>query len=648
MSSAKFDPPPVPTRIEAFAAAARRRHKLPLIGELSVSEALGHTSFLLAGAAWGCPDILNLRMLSVSSGAATLFFTFFHPVGKPLWIPFGWNIVFMVINLTHISGILAARWEAENLPEQALELYRQVFATHALSQVEFARLLHAGTWTTFRSGSILQEEGQPSNSLFLIVQGGAEVHFEGRHTHNIRSHQFVGDMGISSGIAVPGPVTGVARVETTKQTTCLVWRRQLLHELMQDSPELANAMQAAVSADVVRKLQDPDTRVGDPDMWQRMWRARYGSVLKAVLDEGKITPTHRQQLSQFRDLHQVTEQDHQRILEQAGWTVDQFEVGERPHAAPGAEGRAARQSRKRLSRSATKLIECEQSPLALWDARKHLVASVQERLNAFFDTDALEVDGEYGPLTQQAVELFQSTAGLKVCGRVGPATWGALRTVHRSKLESELLLSVVRGYDEKLDVETALLQRKLQIVLGDDCVTADGNYGPRTRLAVERFLKDNNIKGTSGDISQLTPHAVALLRERHLVALEQKALCAAEEQAATKLQTVPVTNQDIKLLQLVLNQVMGRKMVLVDGIYGPNTKAAISEFRQTYGLPAEGDVGEQLQVVTSVLREEAKRREGGNPVASTSAQTYKPATARQKKRHLSDLSLDFSIEADDR
>ena len=40
---------------------------------------------------------------------------------------------------------------------------------------------------------------------------------------------------------------------------------------------------------------------------------------------------------------------------------------------------------------------------------------------------ALSVDGEFGPLTQQAVELFQAQCGLRVCGRVGPSTWSALR-----------------------------------------------------------------------------------------------------------------------------------------------------------------------------------------------------------------------------
>ena len=36
-------------------------------------------------------------------------------------------------------------------------------------------LLQAGTWTTLRKGATLQEEGQPSASVFLLVSGGADV-----------------------------------------------------------------------------------------------------------------------------------------------------------------------------------------------------------------------------------------------------------------------------------------------------------------------------------------------------------------------------------------------------------------------------------------------------------------------------------------
>ena len=157
---------------------------VPVLGPMCPSEAFGHAAFMLAGTAFLEPDILYLRAISIVAGGATLVFTYFHPTGRPLWLPFGWNVVFMLINVTQIYRILQDCSEAKKLPPQALELWRSVFAAHGLSDVEFSKLLAAGTWTTFRKGTTLQEEGQPSNSVFIIVHGGADVLVRGEKAHN--------------------------------------------------------------------------------------------------------------------------------------------------------------------------------------------------------------------------------------------------------------------------------------------------------------------------------------------------------------------------------------------------------------------------------------------------------------------------------
>ena len=223
----------------ALAVALRtKRLRLPLLGKLSVSELFGHTAFALAATAFLDPDILNLRLLSVASGAATLIFTYYHPVGRPLWLPFGWNVLFMTINAGHIYSILSSKWEAERMPPQAVDLWKAVFSHQGVSAVDFNKLLACGTWTTLRKGTALQAEGQPSASIFLLVQGGADVSVGGTKTHRLSQHQFIGDMGLSSGIAISQPVRGVATVTTNQQTTCLVWSRAALHELLEREPML--------------------------------------------------------------------------------------------------------------------------------------------------------------------------------------------------------------------------------------------------------------------------------------------------------------------------------------------------------------------------------------------------------------------------
>ena len=181
----------------------RQTRRFPITNHpVSISGLFGHAAFVLSGTAFLEPDILQLRVFSVAAGASMLVFAFFHPVGVSLWLPFGWNVVFMVINSAWIYRILSAEQSAKELPAAALELWHDVFQVHGLSAVDFARLLGASTWTTLRKGEVLQEEGKASNSLFLIVKGGANVTYDGEHSHALREHQFIGAMGLSAGIAV--------------------------------------------------------------------------------------------------------------------------------------------------------------------------------------------------------------------------------------------------------------------------------------------------------------------------------------------------------------------------------------------------------------------------------------------------------------
>jgi len=602
---------------------------MPLLGGISVSASFGHVAFMLSGTAFLEPDILQLRILSVAAGAATLVFTYWHPVGRPLWLPFGWNIVFMLINGAHIYSILSKRKQAESLPKQAVDLWRAVFGAHALSAVDFDKLLQVGTWTTFRKGTVLQEEGQPSNSLFLIVRGGADVYKGGKQCHALHEHQFIGDMGLSSGIVLEGPVLGVAHVETNTQTTCLVWRRQQISELMDSSPLIAAAVRAAVSEDVVRKHSSPHAASKSEHVGE-LWRARYASILHAVLAPGELSEQQREQLRQYRTTHGISDEAHALLLRENAWSPAEYEEGKRLESAPPSRLRLAhtpssdlvdgakkgRRPLGRISGLRQRRISYGEWPggesVSMWDSRKQYVMAVQERLNAFFGTKALEVDGEFGPLTQQAVELFQAQCGLRVCGRVGNATWTALRQAHRQKLESDQLLSVVRGFDEQVELDVMLLQRRLQAVVGEECVTADGVYGPRTKKAVQEFLmrhSPDELKHRDGDAetpTELPAQAAAMLRELHVNQLEQKVL---RERFLNTPEPVEDTVANVRLLQLGLIQVLGKKHgVVADGVYGERTRVAVEAFQETFGLPIGGDVSEQLAIVLSVLRSEPARQ----------------------------------------
>ncbi len=103
------------------------------------------------------------------------------------------------------------------------------------------------------------------------------------------------------------------------------------------------------------------------------------------------------------------------------------------------------------------------------------------------------VDGRYGTATATAVKTFQQLAGLRSDGTVGPVTWDALYAAAQSG-------GAVSGYPgirlqqgtEGAAVQSA--QQKLQALVPG--LTADGQYGTKTREAVRAF---QTVEGLTPD-----------------------------------------------------------------------------------------------------------------------------------------------------
>jgi hypothetical protein len=101
------------------------------------------------------------------------------------------------------------------------------------------------------------------------------------------------------------------------------------------------------------------------------------------------------------------------------------------------------------------------------------VRKLQRSLGAL-GHDPGPIDGLYGPRTEGAVERFQLAHGLAADGVAGPHTWTAL----------------YQGHGGSQPVRK--LQRELR-KLGHDPGPIDGQYGPRTGGAVERFQRAQGL-----------------------------------------------------------------------------------------------------------------------------------------------------------
>ena len=155
-------------------------------------------------------------------------------------------------------------------------------------------------------------------------------------------------------------------------------------------------------------------------------------------------------------------------------------------------------------------------------------------------------DGSYGSKTRRAVEAFQADFGLKADGTAGEATQTAIYN------------AVVR------------LQVELKNA-GYAPGTADGHFGSKTRAALEKFQRDEELEVT-GEMNKATWAAM----DRSSMGIRGGAAARTAEQ--------------IKRMQQALIG-LGYLNDKADGVYGSKTREAVRQYQKAYGLTADGSAG---------------------------------------------------------
>jgi CRP-like cAMP-binding protein len=314
---------------------------------MTVSEIFGHSSFLLVAISYAVDDFLMPRIIAVAGSTAMLVFTYFHPHGRVLWLPFKWNMLFIAINSYRIGKVYLERYWASQLSEEFLELRRKHF--YLMDAEDFAKLVRLGKVEEYKPGDHIASQGVSNCYMRLVLEGDLDVLRDSELTYVLEKANFVAEAGLHAGLLLPGEMESCCTVVAKTKTRLLVWDRSELVELLARDAGILRALKATLTWDLVRKLKGQRLllstgRVNDPEAWtvrrNEQTQHRYAAILHNILLHPYYLKKERNELNKYRMIHHIDDEAHNKALREVGWTPEEFELGHRNgHGEDMVDGR---------------------------------------------------------------------------------------------------------------------------------------------------------------------------------------------------------------------------------------------------------------------------------------------------------------------
>jgi len=211
---------------------------------MDIATIVGHLAFGLIAFSYLVKDIMYLRILSIVASLFGMFFNYTVPA-EPLWLPIGWNAIFVMVNIYHISVLLYEKRPVQ-MDDKNTELYNTLFKE--LTPVEYLKISKAACWKTYQPNDVIIRQQHLVPDLILIYNGTIDVKVDGDKVAELRDGQFVGEMSFLTG------KSATATCVVKHPTKCLVWKQQEFKDLLKRNPSLYFTIQSLLSAQVSSNL----------------------------------------------------------------------------------------------------------------------------------------------------------------------------------------------------------------------------------------------------------------------------------------------------------------------------------------------------------------------------------------------------------
>lgn len=303
------------------------------------SECFGHASFVLVAASYATDDFLYLRIAAVAGSSAMLVFTYFHPHGRVLWLPFQWNALFIGINAYRIGKSLYYKHKGMNLGEEMTKIKKAYF--DVMDITDFAKLVEIAKEETFEQGDLVCYQGQKNPFVRLVIEGEMDAMRDGIKTYSLIEGNFVTEAGLHAGMLLDGTIEASCTIVASyeKTTKCLRWNRTELVELLKTESGMRRAFKAILSWDIIRKLKGQrtaitDHKIADAKLWtikrKEQTEDRYAAIVQNVLTSRRDLEDMKKrtiELDHYRTIHHIDDDHHKLALKRIGWTLQEYNAG---------------------------------------------------------------------------------------------------------------------------------------------------------------------------------------------------------------------------------------------------------------------------------------------------------------------------------
>ena len=208
---------------------------------MNIATIAGHLAFGLIAFSFLVKDILWLRIVSILASLFSVFYNWVIPI-EPMWLPLGWNFVFVGLNLYHIAIIIYEKRPIKMAPKDK-ELYETLFKD--LSPVEYLKISKVAQWKKYKSGETIIKQEHLVPDLILIYNGTVDVVVDNKKVAELKDGQFVGEMSFLT------EKLATATCIVKHNTECLVWEQPEFKELLKRNPSLYYTIQSLLSNQLV-------------------------------------------------------------------------------------------------------------------------------------------------------------------------------------------------------------------------------------------------------------------------------------------------------------------------------------------------------------------------------------------------------------